>query len=97
MNLEIKSVHFDIDEAQHDHFEKKIHKIEYAKDLIVDLLMTLTKEKSLFKIDVNINFRWNYSTHIKGKNYDLIKGFDEVITKLERKIRKEKEKIKSHQ
>lgn len=97
MNVDIKSIHFELDDEQKDFFEKKIHKVEYAKDLIVDLVATFTKEKSLFILDININFKRNNTAHIKVKNYDLIKGIDEIIDKLERNVRKEKEKIKSHQ
>jgi len=96
MNVEIKSIHFELDDEQKDYIEKKIHKVEYAKDLIIDLLVNVTKEKNLYKIDININFKWNYSAHIEVSEYDIVKGVDNIVDKLQRMIKKEKEKIKSH-
>ncbi|MEW5815157.1 MAG: ribosome-associated translation inhibitor RaiA [Spirochaetota bacterium] len=96
MNIDIKSVHFEISDELKDFIDKKLHRIDYAKDLIVDLLLTLTKEKMRYKLEANINFRWNYSSHIKVTSFDQFEGIDKFIDKLERKIRKEKDKIKDH-
>jgi putative sigma-54 modulation protein len=97
MNIDVKSVHFDISDEAKEYMEKKTHKIDYAKDMIVDILFTLTKEKNEFKIDVTINFRWNYSHHITVKRFDMFEGIDVLMDKIEKKVRREKEKIKSHQ
>ncbi len=97
MNIDIKSVHFNITDETKEYIEKKIHKIDYAGDLIVDVLFTLTKEKNEYKIEVNINFRWNYSHHISVSKFDMIEGIDVLMDKIEKKVRREKEKIKEHQ
>lgn len=96
MNIDIKSVHFDITNESKDYIEKKVHKIDYAKDLIMDLLFTLTKEKNAYKIEVTINFRKNQSHHITVKRFDMNEGIDILMDKLEKKVRREKEKIKNH-
>lgn len=97
MNIDIKSVHFNISDETKEYIEKKVHKIDYAGDLIVDVLFTLTKEKNEYKIEVNINFRWNYSHHISVSKFDMIEGIDVLMDKIEKKVRREKEKIKEHQ
>jgi putative sigma-54 modulation protein len=96
MNLEIKAVHFSIGDDTKEYVEKKLHRIDFAKDFIVDLLFTFTKEKRDFTVEANINFKWNKSKHIKVQAFDLIEGIDILLDKLERTIRKEKEKIQDH-
>ena len=97
MNTEIKAVHFNIGDDTREYIEKKIHRLDYAKDLIVDFLMTLTKEKKgYFKAEVTINFRWSVSSHIKEEAYDLIEAVDKLTDKVEKKVRREKEKVQDH-
>ena len=55
MTLEIKAVHFDLPQEYRELIEKKVHKIEYAQDMIVDLLFTITKEKS-YVLEATLNF-----------------------------------------
>ena len=97
MNLEIKSVHYELEDELKEYIEKKIHRIDYALDLLVDLQIIISKEKRRFKIECNINFRWNYATHMKVVSYDLKPGIDKLLDKLDNKILKEKEKIQKHQ
>ncbi|RKX80249.1 MAG: ribosome-associated translation inhibitor RaiA [Spirochaetes bacterium] len=95
-NIEIKGVHFNVSDDAKEYIHKKLHRIDYASDLIVDLLFTLTKEKKGYTLVANINFRWGYSTHIEVKNFDLFEGIDKLMDKLELKVTKEKEKIQEH-
>lgn len=97
MNTEIKAVHFSIGSDTREYIEKKIHRLDFAKYLIVDLLITLTEEKKgFFKAEVTINFRWNVSSHIKEEAYDLIEAIDKLMDKIEKKVRREKEKVQDH-
>ncbi len=97
MNLEIKGIHYELSERTVEQIEKKVKKIEFAKDMIVDLFFKIEREKSEYIIDVNINFRWGLSHHIKVSNHDLYDAIDVVIDKLKQKIIKEKEKVQEHQ
>lgn len=96
MNTEFKSVHFNLGEGTKEYLEKKLERIDFAKEYIIDLLFTFTKEKNRFILEVTINFRWNHSGHIKVKDYDLVEGIDVLMDKLEKKVRREKEKVKEH-
>ncbi len=58
-------------------------RLEFAKDLIVDLLINLTREKNLYKADVTINFRWGASMHVGVEGFDLNRGIDELFDKLD--------------
>lgn len=97
MNIELKGIHYDISESTRDFIIKKLQKVDFAKNLITDLLLTITKEKKAYKIDCTINFRWAYSAHLSADGIKLYEGIEKLIDKIEAKVHKEKDKIKEHQ
>lgn len=96
MDVDVQAVHFELKDETRDFIDERIKKIEFASDLIVDLLFTLVREKHEFVEEVKIHFRWGKSNVIKLKSFDLHEGLDKLIDKLEAKVRKEKGKIKEH-
>ena len=96
MNLEIKGIHYEVAERTIEQIEKKVKKIDFASDMIMDLLFKIEREKGLYVISSNINFRWGLNHHIKVKNNDLYDGIDQIIDKIKNKVAKEKEKIQEH-
>ncbi|MDR2313605.1 MAG: ribosome-associated translation inhibitor RaiA [Spirochaetaceae bacterium] len=93
MNIDIKAVHFTLRDDSKDYLDKKIARIHNAENMIVDLLITLTKDKD-FSAEATVNFRWGVSIHIKEHDFDLNPAVDKLMDKLEQKITKEKEKVK---
>ncbi len=96
MNIDLKGVHMDITEQIRDYLNKKLKRLSYAEDLIVDLLFTLTQETKGYSAEVTINFRFGQSAHIKVESFNIIKGIDLLFDKLDVKINKEKDKIQEH-
>ncbi len=96
MNVDVKGVHLDISQNVRDYLNKKLKRLSYAEDLIVDLLFTLSQDSKAYKAEANINFRWGTSAHIGVDTFNLIKGIDLLFDKLDVKIRKEKDKIQDH-
>jgi putative sigma-54 modulation protein len=96
MRIDIRGIHVDVTDKIRDYFDKKMHKLDFARDMIIDLLVTISKEKSNFKIDATINFRWGNTAHISSDSFDVFEGIDSFIDKLETKVTKEKEKIQQH-
>jgi putative sigma-54 modulation protein len=96
VNIDVKGVHLDISQNVHDYLNKKLKRLGYAEDLIVDLLFTLSQDSKAYKTEVNINFRWGTSAHIGVNSFNLIKGIDQLFDKLDVKINKEKAKIQEH-
>ncbi|HOV63518.1 MAG TPA: ribosome-associated translation inhibitor RaiA [Spirochaetia bacterium] len=94
MNLEVKGVHYTITDETKDYIDKKLLKIGHHKDDIVDMIFTITRDKNLFKEEVNINFRWGQAAHIEHESFELFEGIDLLFDKIEQKIKKEKEKIR---
>ena len=93
MNIDIKSVHFTLRDDSREYLDKKIARLHNLENMIVDLLVTLTKDKQ-FSAEATVNFRWGVSIHIKEQDFELNAAVDKMMDKLEQKITKEKEKVK---
>jgi len=96
MNVEVKGIHYSISDATREFIDKKLEHISYAEDHIIDLLLTITKEKHGYKVDGNIHFRWGVSAHLSEESIELYESIENLLHKLELKVRKEKEKVSSH-
>ncbi len=95
MTVDVRSVHFDLGEVSRDYLDKKLERIGYAKDMIVDLIIIFTKEKD-FKVEVTANFRRGGHAHLEEHEFDVHAGIDKLVDRLEQKLTKEKEKLKDH-
>lgn len=93
MNIDIKAVHFTLRDETREYLDKKIARIHNAENMIVDFLITLTKDKD-FSAEATVNFRWGVSIHVKEHDFELNPAVDKMMDKLEQKITKEKEKVK---
>jgi putative sigma-54 modulation protein len=93
MNIDVKAVHFTLRDDAREYLDKKIARIHNAENMIIDLLVTLTKDKD-FTAEATVNFRWGVSVHIKEHDFELNPAVDKMMDKLEQKITKEKEKVK---
>jgi len=92
MTIDVRSVHFDLGETSRAYLESKLERIGYARDMIVDLIFIITKEKN-FKLEATANFRWGVQAHVEERDFDITAAIDKLMDKLEQKIAKEKEKV----
>ncbi len=92
MTVDVRSVHFDLGEASRKYLDSKLERIGYAKDMIVDLIFVMTKEKD-FKFEATVNFRWGVQAHLEERDFEVNTAIDKLIDRLEQKISKEKEKV----
>jgi putative sigma-54 modulation protein len=95
MHTEIKGVHLEITEQMKEHIERKIPHLDFAKDMIIDLLFTITKDNG-YQIEANINFRWGASAHISTTAFEVFEGIDSLFHKIDSKVTKEKERVQNH-
>lgn len=93
MQLDIKAIHFAFNEAQREHIDRRLERFSYAREYLVDLGLTLTREGSQYHVDASLHFRWGTVTHLKVSGYDLLEEFDRIMDKIQAKVSKEKEKI----
>jgi putative sigma-54 modulation protein len=95
MHVETKGVHLEVTDKMKEHIDKKIPHLDYAKDIIIDLLVTITKDKG-YQVEANINFRWGSSAHISAASFDVFEGIDALFHKIDAKVTKEKQRIQEH-
>jgi putative sigma-54 modulation protein len=93
MNINVRAVHFTLKEDGREYLDRKIARIHNAENMIVDLIVTITKEKD-FEAEATVNFRWGVSIHVKEHDFELNPAIDKLMDRLEAKITKEKEKVK---
>ncbi|MDR3334344.1 MAG: ribosome-associated translation inhibitor RaiA [Treponema sp.] len=91
MNIDVKAVHFTLKDDTREYLNRKLNRIHNAENMIVDLLVTFTKDRD-YAAEATVNFRWGVSVHVKETDFDLNPAIDKLIDKLDAKISKEKEK-----
>jgi putative sigma-54 modulation protein len=96
MKVETKGIHLEITDRIRSSLDAKLPRLDFARDLITDLLINLAKEKNLFKAEATLNFRWGASKHVGVEGFDLDKAIEELFDKLDSVVEKEKSKVKEH-
>lgn len=97
MNMEIKGVHYDVSDTTKDFINKKLEKIDFARDYIIDLPITITREKPGYTVESTVHFRWGHTSHVKAApTHELYEGIEQMIDKLDHVVHKEKDKMKEH-
>jgi putative sigma-54 modulation protein len=92
MNTEVKAVHFTLKDDTREYVNRKIARIHNAENMIIDLLITLAKDRD-FSAEATVNFRWGHSIHVKEHDFELDPAIDKLMDVLEARIIKEKEKV----
>lgn len=92
MNVTLSAVGFDFQQEQQDLINKKLERISYADDLIVDLLVRVKDDKKII-FDVTANFRWGASAHVSADDYDFAAALNKTMDILDTKVKKEKDKF----
>lgn len=92
MTKNISAVGFDMEEKQSDLVSKKLKRIDYAEDLIVDLTLRIKRDKA-YSFDCTVHFRWGTQAHVTSDDYDFAAALNKMMDVLDNKIKKEKDKI----
>lgn len=96
MQLQVKAVHFELGAQPRQHLDRGVQRLAFARDYLVDLGVTLTRERNLFHAEASLHFRWGAITHLKASSYELIEAVDRLFDKVHAKVTKEKSRITSH-
>jgi putative sigma-54 modulation protein len=96
MDLEIKGVHLDLKDETREFIEAKLEKLNFAKQYIVDLEFTLTKENPEYEAEAKLHLKWGHNSVIKVRAFELHEAIHSLIDKLDHKVRKEHEKVTEH-
>ncbi|QTQ12440.1 HPF/RaiA family ribosome-associated protein [Treponema parvum] len=92
MKKDISAVGFELEKKQQEMIDKKIKRIDYADDLIVDLMLRIKRDKS-YSFDCTVHFRWGAQAHVTSDDYDFAAGLNKMMDILDNKVKKEKDKV----
>jgi len=95
MNIIVTGRHLDITPALKDYAEKKINRINRYLSNISEAIVTITVEKYRHKVEVLLKVN-GVLIQAEGITSEVYASIDEVVEKLERQIKKYKEKLVSH-
>lgn len=96
MNVDVKAVHYNLSDNTREFINKKVEKLEYLDELIIDFALTVTKQKNDYRVDAHVHYRWNKDVHFHTEERELYKAIELLIDKVIISATKEKEKIKEH-
>ena len=91
MNTSISAQGFTLDRDQTGLITKKLERIGYAENLIVDLILRVKEDKK-FYFDATVNFRWGGNAHVSSDDFDFAAALNKLMDVLDVKIKKEKDK-----
>jgi len=92
MTKSVSAVGFVLEEKQSDMIEKKLSRISYAEDLIVDLILRVKHDKA-YNFDCTVNFKWGAQAHVAAEDFDFGASLNKLMDVLDTKVKKEKDKI----
>ena len=95
MHLNVSGHHVEVTQALRSYVESKIEKIERHFDLVSDVNCILTVEKLRHKAEATIKVNGG-TIYADNTEEDMYAAIDGLVDKLERRVRKYKEKLVDH-
>jgi len=95
MNIIVTGRHLEITDALKKYAEAKIKKFDRYLSNITEAIVTLSIEKYRHKAEVLLKVN-GYLIQAEGITGEIYSSIDEVVEKLERQVKKYKEKLVSH-
>ncbi len=95
MNIIVNGRHLEVTPALKNYAEKKVQRFDRYLSNISEAIVTLTVEKYRHKVEVLLKVN-GVLIQAEGITGDVYSSIDEVAEKLERQIKKYKEKLVSH-
>jgi len=95
MQLSVTGHHADISPALRDYVQAKLGRIERHFDNVGDVHCILTVEKLLHKAEATIHLNGG-TVHADSAADDMYAAIDGLIDKLDRQVKKHKEKLTDH-
>jgi len=95
MVVKITGHHVDVTNALREYVESKMDRIVRHHDLLTDAHWILTVEKLDHKAEANLNVSGR-SIHAEAVAEDMYAAIDGLADRLDRRVRKYKEKITDH-
>lgn len=91
MQITVKGKNLEVTEALREHTDKKLGKLNKYSDSIISADVTFSTERSWHIAEINIHTN-NANFRAEEKTADMYASLDSAIEKLEKQLRKQKEK-----
>ena len=95
MQLNVSGHHVEITDSLRGYVESKIERLERHFDLVSDVHCILTVEKSRHKAEAKVNVNGG-TIFAETTEEDMYAAIDGLVDKLDRRVRKHKEKMVDH-
>jgi len=95
MQVNISGHHVDITPSLREYLNEKLTRIERHFENVTDINCILTVEKLEHRAEATVNVSGN-SLHAHSVEQDMYAAIDALADKLDRQVRKHKEKITDH-
>lgn len=95
MQLSVTGHHIDITDSLKNYLSAKIDKIERHFDLVTDIHCILKVEKSRHTAEATVNVNGG-KIFADSTDDDMYAAIDSLVDKLDRRVRKHKEKLVDH-
>ncbi len=95
MQLSISGHHVEVTDSLRGYVETKIRKVERHFDIVSDVHCILTVEKLRHKAEATVNVNGG-TIYADATEEDMYAAIDGLIDKLDRRVRKYKEKLVDH-
>ena len=92
MQINISGHHVELSAALQEYIRNKMKRIERHFDHVMDVHVVLGVERQLQKVEATIHVAGN-NLHAESEHDDMYAAIDLLIDKLDRQVRKHKEKI----
>ncbi|HEX23110.1 MAG TPA: ribosome-associated translation inhibitor RaiA [Chromatiales bacterium] len=95
MQIDVTGQHLDVTPALRDYITGKLERLERHFDKVTNVHAVLSVEKLRQKAEATINVNGT-SLHANAEDGDMYAAIDALVDKLDRQIKKHKEKITNH-
>ncbi|MEM1173231.1 MAG: ribosome-associated translation inhibitor RaiA [Pseudomonadota bacterium] len=95
MQVSVSGHHVDITDSLRDYVETKVERLERHFDIVSGVHCILTVEKLRHKAEANVNVNGD-TIYADATEEDMYAAIDGLVDKLDRRVRKHKEKLVDH-
>ena len=95
MQLNVSGHHIDITDSLRGYVESKVERLERHFDLVSDIHCILSVEKLRHKAEAKVNVNGD-TIFAEATEEDMYAAIDGLVDKLDRRVRKHKEKLVDH-
>jgi putative sigma-54 modulation protein len=95
MQISVTGQHVEVTTSLHDYVTSKLEKLERHSDQMTNIHVVLSVEKQRQKAEATIHIN-GATVFADAENEDMYAAIDALVDKLDRQVKKHKEKLKDH-